>query len=391
MDHKIFSELYGIDTELGCLQRCADSLQPPFDEWLEVAQRLPELLLRGTACDEIARLAITKKALEKPMPPAQARLLFRTATFLGAAWVWGATPPTASIKSPLSAVLVYLARRLGMKSILSYAPFLLWNWELIDPDGKLEPDNIELQQYFLRTEDARWFNAIHVAIEASAARIPSLLAELHHARIADDAVRMITLLRECAGILEKMNAHLRRMPEHCNPGAYFSMVRPYIQGFRLHPVIYSGFWDDVPQDFWGESGSQSLIVPALDCAFGIPHRTDGAFAEYLRDMPNYMPSHHRQYLKDLAILTQQGDESLLLYALGCQRTYPALCEELHRSLMLMVEFSEIHFGYPQRYIQDQTAHSSAYNRSDVGTGGTPYMQYLRQHIEDRRRFAELLA
>lgn len=388
MDAQLFAKTYDIHPTLGCLAQCADTLPQPLTDWLEVARHLPELLEAGVARSEIGKLKAPKETAE--LLPEEERLHSRTTFHLLSAFVWGEKPPAARIPSWLASAAVNSAERLGMRPILSYAPFILWNWELIDPHGPMEPANIELQQYFLRTKHARWFNAIHVAIEAAGARVPFLMVQLHHARIADNVERMVGLFRECAQILEKVNAYLRRMPEQCERGSYFDLVRPYIQGFHDHTVIYSGFYEDQPQNFWGESGSQSGLIPDLDCGFGIPHRADGRFAEYLNEMPDYMPRGHRRYLQDLSKLTQQGEESLLLYALGRRGTYPELCEEWHRCVMLMVEFSDIHFGHGKGYIADQMPRASEYNRSDIGTGGMPFLPYLWEHREDRFHFAERL-
>lgn len=388
---KEFCERYDIDPQIGCLARCANTLPAPFDEWAEVAKRLPQFLASGTVREEVSRL--TERRLEQPLLPDQARLLSRIATSLGAALIWGTDPPAASIPWPVAPVLVGITESMGMKPILSYAQFILWNWRLIDPSGPAEPENVELEQYFIPTEHARWFNAVHVAIEADAAPLPLLLTRLHYARIADDPGRMHELFSRCAEILERINAHLRRMPEHCEPEAYFRFVRPFIQGFHTHPVAYESFWDNMRKHFWGESGSQSLLIPALDCAFGIEHRSDGPFApfaQYLREMPDYMPYGHRHYLHDLSDLTRAGEVSLFVYVIGSRRTHPELCEVFHRCAALLVEFSETHFAHAKSYIHDQAAQATAYNRADVGTGGTTFLDYLREHVQSRRRFAESL-
>lgn len=385
-----FARDYAIDPNIGCLARCADTLPSPFDEWVEVGSNLPQLLRDGKVREEVSRLS--ERRLERPLEPPEERLLFRVATFFGAALVWGSDPPAGSIPQPVSSVLVDLSDCLGMQPLLAYAPFIPWNWELIDPSKGFVPDNIAIRQKFIGTIDERWFIAVHVAIEQGAARLFAAVVELHHARVKGDTARMEELFWECAQILENLNAILLRMPEHCEPGRYFQELRPYIQGFHTHPVIYEGFWGEKPQRFWGESGSQSAVIPALDCAFTIPHQGDDPrFTNYLGDMLNYMPWAHRRYLQDLAILVNQGNESIFMYAIGCQDSHPELCAAYHRCVTLLADFRRIHLGYAREYIFNQSASATAYNSADVGTGGSHFLPYLQRHLDDTLDYAaELL-
>jgi len=384
-----FARAYDIDPNIGCLAQCADTLPEPFDEWVEVGSNLPQLLRSGGVRKEVSRL--TERSLERLLEPEEARLLFRIATFFGAACVWGSEPPATSIPRPVSSVLVDLSDCLGMQPLLSYAPFIPWNWKLVNPSGEFVPDNIAIQQKFIGTIDERWFIAVHVAIEAGSARLFIAIVELHHARVHGDTGRMEELFRECEQILKNLNTILLRMPEHCEPGRYFQELWPYIQGFHTHPVVYEGFWDGLPQRFWGESGSQSAIIPALDCAFGIPHSSDDQFALYLREMPKYMPWAHRRYLADLNTLTEQGDESLFVYALGTQGSDPGLCEAFYRCVMLVADFRRTHLGYARDYIFGQGDKATETNQATVGTGGTHFLKYLQKHLDDTLDYAgELL-
>lgn len=225
-----FVDRYEIYPDIGCLARCADMLPPPFDEWLEVAHDLPQLLRRGKVHEEISRLS--EKPMEKLLKPKEARLLLRTAAFFGATWVWGVDPPATSVPRPIASVLVDLSECFGMKPLLSYATFIPWNWRLVDPLLGFEPDNISIEQEFIGTPDERWFIVIHVAIEATAARLFTAVVELHRARVKGDTQKMTELFKECARILEDVNALLLRL-------AHAGAVRT--KGlFRTAPAIYSG-------------------------------------------------------------------------------------------------------------------------------------------------------
>src|ERR1700684_649266 len=65
-------------------------------------------------------------------------------------------------------------------------------------------------------------------------------------------------------------------------------------------VIYEGVeaYGGRPQQFRGETGAQSAIVPALDAMLGVRHEED-ALISYLREMRTYMPPAHRAFLEAL--------------------------------------------------------------------------------------------
>ena len=51
---------------------------------------------------------------------------------------------------------------------------------------------------------------------------------------------------------------------------------------------------------------------------------------------------------------------------------------------LLAQFREIHIGYADSYIHRQhQAHAS--NPTAVGTGGTPFMQYLQKHLDETKQ------
>src|SRR5207247_8825163 len=80
----------------------------------------------------------------------------------------------------------------------------------------------------------------------------------------------------------------------------YQRVRPFIHGWQLHPVIYDGVaeYGGAPQTFHGETGAQSTIVPCLDAALGIKHRSDD-LRVYLAEMRRYMPRAHVRFVEQL--------------------------------------------------------------------------------------------
>ena len=56
----------------------------------------------------------------------------------------------------------------------------------------------------------------------------------------------------------------------------------------------AGVWNE-PREFYGASGAQSSVLPALDAALGVQH-PPGWLQEYLKTMRMHMPLEHRAFI-----------------------------------------------------------------------------------------------
>src|SRR5262249_46750059 len=142
---------------------------------------------------------------------------------------------------------------------------------------------------------------------------------------------------------------LKRMPERCDPYIYYHRVRPYIHGWKNHPdlpngVTYQGVsaYGLEPQQFRGETGAQSAIVPSLDAMLGVWHKDD-ILGAYLMEMRTYMPPAHRAFIESLEA---RGSVRLFVQRSGRARLiglYNACIEGLER-------FRSLHLEYAAAYI-----------------------------------------
>lgn len=262
--------------------------------------------------------------------------------------------------------------------MLSYASYALDNWRRLEPQGPLTLDNIVLLQNFLGGLDEEWFILIHVAIEAVAAPAIRALPQLVQAIQRADTAAAEAALSQIEPVLAEMYQILLRMPEACDPYIYYHRVRPYIHGWKNNPALPEGLryegvaaYGGQPQQFRGETGAQSSIIPALDAALGITHADDPLRA-YLREMLEYMPPGHRQFVLDLE--AYQVDRHF--YA-----STPSLRELYNRCVHWIERFRTKHLEYAAQYIARQHQ-VSATNPADVGTGGTPFMPYLAKHRDE---------
>ena len=182
--------------------------------------------------------------------------------------------------------------------------------------------------------------------------------------------------------LQAMYDVLCRMPERCDPYVYFHRVRPYIFGWRNNPslpngVIYEGVdaYDAQGQAFRGETGAQSAIIPAMDAVLGITHEKD-ELRDYLMEMRNYMPPMHVKFIE--AVEAGPSVRNMVVSA-GVKE----LKSVFNECVSIVGDFRAKHLEYAGTYIHAQ-AQATPGNPSAVGTGGTPFMVYLRKHRDESK-------
>jgi indoleamine 2,3-dioxygenase len=350
-------------------------LPAEFGVWDELGYDLPKLLASGRARSVMDRLPVLDAGALPDEALARAMLVL---SFSGHAYVYETWRSAVvdvlpeAIARPWFAV----ASRLQRPPILSYASYALDNWRRLDPGGPIALGNIALLQNFLGGLDEEWFVTVHVQIEAQAAPALTALLRAQQAVTDADAAALRNALESVAAALELMNQTLLRMPENCDPYIYYQRVRPFIHGWQLHPVVYSGVpeYAGVPQTFHGETGAQSTIIPSLDAALGIQHRSD-QLRVYLAAMRQYMPRGHARFLKEL-----ESGPSVRSFVLS---SADATLRDAYNTCVEGVEqFRSTHLEYAARYIQNQAQVGT--NSTAYGTGGTPFMRYLKKHRDETR-------
>jgi indoleamine 2,3-dioxygenase len=373
---------FHVDSQRGFLPTTdpLDHLPSSFASWEEIARALPKHLVAGTIRRELVRLPILKvSALHKPQQLERAMLLL---SYFGHAYVWGETTPTDRLPASIAVPWYAVSQRLGRPPILSYASYALHNWRRLDATGPIALGNIVLLQNFLAGADEEWFILVHVDIEAKMGPALAVLGAVQTAVAGDEAHAVEQHLTTIASALEQAYTTLLRMPEWCDPYIYYHRVRPYIHGWKNHPafpqgVIYEGVevYQGEPQQFRGETGAQSSIIPALDAVLGIAHQND-PLRPYLMEMRDYMPKEHRAFIETL----EQGP-SVRAYVAAHQHDCPGSRDAYNACVRRIAEFRATHLEYAARYIHQQSQHSPD-NPTNVGTGGTPFMPYLKKHRDE---------
>ncbi|WP_379546807.1 indoleamine 2,3-dioxygenase [Qipengyuania sp. DSG2-2] len=359
------------------------TLPPVWDPIVEAAGNLSALLTSGRVrhwLEQLPEPDITDWA--KDAPEEEVRTAMVHMSFLVQAYVWGEADAPASLPANLARPMVAISDRLGQAPLLPYSGYVLDNWYRIDKSGPIMLDNIAMHQNFLGGDDENWFVLIHVAIEAEAGVLLDNAARLVTVAKNKDAAEATRLLTEMDEAWERIYAVFGRMTERCDPYIYFHRVRPYIHGWANNPaldggLIYQGVeaLGGKPQALRGQTGSQSSIVPAMDALFQVGH-SDDPLKSFLDELHHYRPVEHRRFIEDLARHSTLRD-----FVAGSGD--PALKAAFNACLEQSARFRTRHLEYAASYINKQ-AGSIAGNDPDVGTGGTPFMKYLKKHRDENR-------
>lgn len=377
---------YGMSRERGFLSPYEiDEVFLPtrFDPVIDTAERLSDLLSTGRVRHWMRELPVPEiECWAAKAPEEQVRTMMVHYSFLVQAYVWGEPEPPAFLPANLARPIVALADRLGQAPLLPYSAYVLDNWARIDKTGPIGLDNIRMVQNFLGGEDENWFVMIHVAIEAEAGVLLDSAVGLVAAARREDSAGCEALLVEMDGAWERIYAAFKRMPERCDPYIYFHRVRPYIHGWANNPALGEGLvYDGVPrfggepQAFRGQTGSQSSIVPSMDALFGVGH-SDDPLKRFLDELHHYRPLAHRRFIEDLA-------RHSTLRGFVERANDPNLRDAFNACLEQVARFRTRHLEYAASYINRQAGSISG-NDPDVGTGGTPFMKYLKKHRDENR-------
>lgn len=347
--------------------------------WETLAQSLPKYM---------AALSVRKTVNALPEFPvallsndAELKRAMMILSFIGHAYVYGERPAADRIPAVLAKPWYEVAKKMGRPPVLSYESYALDNWQRIDPNGPIEMGNIALLQNFLGGIDEEWFVIVHVDIEAKAAQGLKAMAAGRRAVVAGDAAALVTALKELGCSLSGMYGSLCRMVEYCDPFVYFHRVRPYIHGWKNNPalpngLIYEGVdeYGGVGQFFRGETGSQSGIIPCCDGFLGVGHKEDPLKA-YLMEMRLYMPPQHRWFLE-----ATEAEPSTRTFVQS-HTSEPGLLDSYNACVEWVDKFRTKHLEFAVSYIANQAQRDPA-NPSQVGTGGTPFVQYLTKHRDE---------
>jgi indoleamine 2,3-dioxygenase len=377
---------YGMSASRGYLSsfELPDVVLPSaFAPVVEAADNLSALMTSGrvrTLLERLPQLHLADFAADAPEDQVRATMV--RYSFLVQAYVWGEAEAPAHLPANLAVPMVAIADRLDQAPLLPYSAYVLDNWARIDRDAPIMLDNIAMVQNFYGGVDENWFVLVHVAIEAVAGEALQLACDIVECAAKNDVPGATARLETMVTVWTRINAIFDRMPDHCDPYVYFHRVRPYIHGWANNPalpdgLIYQGVerFGGKPQAYRGQTGSQSSIVPAMDALFGVDHSNDPLRA-FLDELHSYRPVAHRRFIEDL-----RAKSTLRAFAVASGDA--VLKDAFNANILAVSAFRTRHLEYAASYINKQASADTG-NDTEVGTGGTPFMKYLKKHRDENR-------
>ena len=373
---------FGITEEFGYLPAHAPALalSAGNEEWDQFGRDIPKLLM-GTNFRSRVK-ALPEFNINKLNGEAEIQRAMLILSYIGQSYQWSENNPATVMPANLAIPWHQVGKLVGRPPILSYQSYASDNWRRFDASGPIECGNIGLLQCFLGGQDEEWFILIHIEIEKKAGKALKAIEDAQNAVSENDADQLEVALTNLRSALAAMYEVLGRMPERCDPYIYFHRVRPYIFGWRNNPslpdgVIYEGVdeYQGVGQKFRGETGAQSAIIPAMDAVLGIDHERD-ELREYLMEMRMYMPPKHVAFIEAV-----EAGPSVRNFVAIAKRA--SLTTVFNDCVELVANFRAMHLEYAGTYIHAQ-AQATPGNPSAVGTGGTPFMTYLRKHRDETK-------
>jgi indoleamine 2,3-dioxygenase len=374
---------FGITEEFGYLPAHAPALalSAGNEEWDQFGRDIPKLLMGSNFRSRVK--ALPEFNINKLNGEAEIQRAMLILSYIGQSYQWSENNPATLMPAKLAIPWHQVGKLVGRPPILSYQSYASDNWRRFDASGPIECGNIGLLQCFLGGQDEEWFILIHIEIEKKAGKALKAIEDAQNAVSENDADQLEAALTNLRSALAAMYEVLGRMPERCDPYIYFHRVRPYIFGWRNNPslpdgVIYEGVdeYQGVGQKFRGETGAQSAIIPAMDAVLGIDHERD-ELREYLMEMRMYMPPKHVAFIEAV-----EAGPSVRNFVTIVKRA--PLTTVFNDCVELVANFRAMHLEYAGTYIHAQ-AQATPGNPSAVGTGGTPFMTYLRKHRDETKK------
>ncbi|MBK3562872.1 hypothetical protein JHN47_03690 [Streptomyces sp. MBT62] len=371
---------YQVDDKLGFLPGTDPLRELPkeYGEWDEIGAVMPKHLVMGRGRDLLRNVPpLDTAALRTTAELERAMLLL---SYFAHGYLNDTDPPAQILPANIAVPWHTVATRLGRPPILSYASHQFHNWGRFDASRPVELGNLTRLQDFLGGMDDDWFVMVHVAIEAAAAPGLRAMVQAQDAALDGDDELLAERLRHVVTSLGTMQRTLDRMPERCDPYVYYHRVRRFLFGTRNNPafpegLVYEGVaaYGGEPQQFSGETGAQSAVIPFLATALGIKHQDD-PLNDFMLSLRDYMPPGHRAFIEKV------GPRADIRGAVLARRT-PAALDAYNECVAGLRDFHQLHLRYAAAYVHKQ-GQQSASNSNDTGTGGTPFMKYLKLHLDN---------
>ena len=350
-------------------------LPPYFQPWEDVAEGLSQLLKKKqlrNAVDELPVLEFSENTLHSNEEWRRA-LVILSGIFQGYLWQEGEAGVPTKVPTKLAVPFNALSSRIGVKPVITYASCVLYNWGLRDSSLPKTEENLYALINHTGTDDESWFFMVHVLMELKAAPAIKAIADIIAARTEGDKDGIVCGLVIMESTLRSLTILIHsKFQEKCDPKIFFTVIRPYLCGTKgcdafPNGVLYEGV-DSERLQFRGASGVQTSIFQSIDALMGTQHEVEPA--DFLSEMRSYMPSKHQAFIKYVS-------EQPPLREYVIRSVYPKLVQQYNATVDALVRYRSEHIVLVTTYIVNQIKHSSDPSRNVKGTGGSPFMRFLK--------------
>lgn len=285
-------------------------------------------------------------------------------TMLTQAYLWEdpASKPARSIPRLLSVNIHKLLSYNPRVPVLTYADYVLQNFERIDKSKGITLDNVRPKYMFTGSPEEAWFIIIHVVVEAAFAKAIEAAYKIHKLaklpyQTEDRNAIFSRYFAEMAQSIEQATEVLGRMYEHCSPSFFFNVLRPFLEGTdKAGGIFFTGRFEG-PVSYRGSSGAQSSTVPALDAILGVQH-ADDKMTRSLQAFLEYMPNLHQAFI------------------LAMQNNFIPDSDERRQAIGKLWLFRRKHLEMPAEYIAKEAAKKGMRPEDVTGTGSTNIGMFL---------------
>ncbi|XP_042329034.1 indoleamine 2,3-dioxygenase 2-like isoform X2 [Sceloporus undulatus] len=287
-----------------------------------------------------------------------------------------------------------VSRMLELPPILVHTDLVLVNWKKKNPYGPLEIENLEPIISLPGGETTRGFILVTFLVEKAAAPGIKAVAQAVNGILQSDNRMLEEALQEMTNTLQDMISTLKKMHDYVEPAVFYGVTRIFFSGWKDNPalpegLVYEGF-SEKPLSYSGGSAAESTTLHAFDELLGIQHCKESA--AFLYRMREYMPPHHRAFLKEI-----QSAPPLRHYILSCRNE--ALQTAYNKCVATLSDLRTYHITMVTKYIviaahkvkAKMTESSPASMRPPSflegrGTGGSGVLSFLKS-VRDTTREA----
>jgi indoleamine 2,3-dioxygenase len=270
----------------------------------------------------------------------------------------------------ISQPLIEVSNKLQVYPWLDYHyAYSLGNYVKKDPNGSLDWTNLDMACKFTGTSDEIGFIMVHVYINELTPKLVSSVMNY-------GKTQNVKYLAQCASTMESINTRRRSMwlaskHERYNDFRIFIMGIKGNDGIFGDGLVYTGFFDNKPQKFRGQTGAQDSIIPMIDIFSGIvDYYPENELTTYLMDLRSYRPVCIQEFFTDLRTYYQSNP---IFDTLVRTENFEGLVYLL-KIVDEVYLFRNGHWQFVQKYIMSNTKYAFA-------TGGTPITTWLINQIE----------